>query len=169
MLDEHMLKQQGFSDCRLKLIKGLQSKLMRGIQIASLVLYLVAILAEFVFHDITYEDRMNEYAALRDNTESYTSDHDQTKVALFGVEFGVTVLVLIDYILYMIGYGQVFFARPQTIITVILLLANLSLLVVFGVDKQLRYSLFGTKMFLGSLLLLVLSIQLHTHFANLSR
>ena len=90
-------------------------------------------------------------------------------MALFGVEFGITVLVLIDYILYMIGYGQAFFARPQTIFTVIILLVNLSLLVVFGVDKQLRYSLFGTKMFLGSFLLLVLSMQLHTHFANLSR
>ena len=130
-----MLKQQGMSNCRVKLIKSLQSKPMRGIQIVSVVLYFAALLAEFVYHDITYEDRMNEYFALRDNKDNYTSDQDDTKIALFGIEFGVIVLILIDYLLHIIGYGLLFISLPQTILTIILLLGNLSLLVVFGIDK----------------------------------
>ena len=78
---------------------------------------------------------MNEYFALRDNKDNYTSDQDDTKVALFGIEFGVIVLILIDYLLHIIGYGLLFISLPQTILTIILLLGNLSLLVVFGIDK----------------------------------
>lgn len=99
------------------------------------MLYFAALLAEFIYHDITYEDRMSEYFTLRDNKDNYSSDQDDNKVALFGIEFGVLVLILIDYFLHIIGYGLLFISRPQTILTIILLLGNLSLLVVFGIDK----------------------------------
>ena len=58
------------------------------------MLYFVALLAEFIYHDITYEDRMSEYFTLRDNKDNYSSDQDDNKVALFGIEFGVIVPVI---------------------------------------------------------------------------
>ena len=99
------------------------------------MLYFLALIAEFVYHDITYDERMSDYFAIRDSNETFASDHDRIKASLFGVEFGIIIFFLINFVLHFIGYGCLFASKPQTIFISLLLLGNICLLGIFASDR----------------------------------
>ena len=62
-----MLRQYGISSRRVSLIMRLRTKTMRIIQIGMLLLYLLSLMAEFIYHDLSYDERLNEYLTIRDS------------------------------------------------------------------------------------------------------
>lgn len=129
-MDSQALQSAGIGTCRRKLAKMLQTKVLSIMQLLIICLYALTVLAYFVFHDVTYDDRVSEFSTL--STGISTEGTDGTFRAINLAESALIVIFVVEFTLHSIGFGLLFVGRFWAIANLILLAVNILILVLFS-------------------------------------
>ena len=131
-MDETHLKLHGLSDCRRACaLKVLRNRLVSITTVVAIGLYLLVLVAGYVFHDIWSRDRAGK--------------DEKIEYGLYVTELVLLGIFLLEILMHIVGYGLLYLREAKSICGLLFTLGCGALTAFLFIEEEKRQELLGVK------------------------